>query len=118
MKKQILYMVCATALLSSCHIYKSVSYTHLDVYKRQIIFWSLGNEAGMVPNFEKCYTWIKNEDKSRAVQYEQARTSEFTDSFCPSYYGYDACVKYSEGNIQKPLIQCEYAHAMATIDKT
>ena len=23
MKKQILYMVCATALLSSCHIYKS-----------------------------------------------------------------------------------------------
>ena len=77
-----------------------------------IIFWSLGNEAGMGPNFEKCYTWIKNEDKSRAVQYEQARTSEFTDIFCPMYYGYDACVKYSEGNIQKPLIQCEYAHAM------
>ena len=23
MKKQILYMLCATALLSSCHIYKS-----------------------------------------------------------------------------------------------
>ncbi len=44
-----------------------------------IIFWSLGNEAGMGPNFEKCYTWIKNEDKSRAVQYEQAGTSEFTD---------------------------------------
>ena len=43
-----------------------------------IIFWSLGNEAGMGPNFEACYTWIKNEDKSRAVQYEQARTSEFT----------------------------------------
>ena len=28
------------------------------------------------------------------------------------YYDYDACIKYSEGNIQKPLIQCEYAHAM------
>ena len=77
-----------------------------------IIFWSLGNEAGMGPNFEKCYTWIKNEDKTRAVQYEQARTSEFTDIFCPMYYDYDACIKYSEGNIQKPLIQCEYAHAM------
>ena len=50
-----------------------------------IIFWSLGNEAGMGPNFEKCYTWIKNEDKSRAVQYEQARTSEFTDIFCPCH---------------------------------
>ena len=77
-----------------------------------VTFWSLGNEAGMGPNFEKCYTWIKNEDKTRAVQYEQARTSEFTDIFCPMYYDYDACIKYSEGNIQKPLIQCEYAHAM------
>ena len=28
-----------------------------------IIFWSLGNEAGMGPNFEHCYTWIKNEDR-------------------------------------------------------
>ena len=77
-----------------------------------IIFWSLGNEAGYGPNFEQCYTWIKNEDKTRAVQYEQAGTNEFTDIFCPMYYDYDACKKYSEGNIGKPLIQCEYAHAM------
>ncbi|WP_172504439.1 glycoside hydrolase family 2 TIM barrel-domain containing protein, partial [Bacteroides acidifaciens] len=77
-----------------------------------IIFWSLGNEAGMGPNFEKCYTWIKNEDKTRAVQYEQARTSEFTDIYCPMYLGYEGCIKYCEGDIQKPLIQCEYAHAM------
>ena len=77
-----------------------------------IIFWSLGNEAGMGPNFEHCYTWIKNEDKTRAVQYEQARTSEFTDIFCPMYYDYNQCIKYCEGNIDKPLIQCEYAHAM------
>ena len=77
-----------------------------------IIFWSLGNEAGYGPNFEQCYTWIKNEDKTRAVQYEQAGTNEFTDIFCPMYYDYDACKKYSEGNIDKPLIQCEYAHAM------
>ena len=77
-----------------------------------IIFWSLGNEAGYGPNFEQCYTWIKNEDKTRAVQYEQAGTNEFTDIFCPMYYDYDACKKYSEGNIDKPLIQREYAHAM------
>lgn len=77
-----------------------------------IIFWSLGNEAGYGPNFEQCYTWVKNEDKTRAVQYEQAGTNEFTDIFCPMYYDYDACKKYSEGNIDKPLIQCEYAHAM------
>lgn len=77
-----------------------------------IIFWSLGNEAGFGPNFEACYKWIKAEDASRAVQYEQAGTNEFTDIFCPMYYGYGGCKNYCEGNIQKPLIQCEYAHAM------
>ena len=44
----------------------------------------------------------KNEDKTRAVQYEQAGTSEFTDIFCPMYYDYNNCIKYCEGNIDKP----------------
>jgi beta-galactosidase len=77
-----------------------------------VIIWSLGNEAGFGPNFEACYRWIKKEDPFRPVQYEQARTNEFTDIFCPMYYSYDRCVSYSEGNINKPLIQCEYMHAM------
>ena len=86
-------------------VFIEVTAISVDVYS--IIFWSLGNEAGYGPNFEQCYTWIKNEDKTRAVQYEQAGTNEFTDIFCPMYYDYDACKKYSEGNIDKPLIQCE-----------
>ena len=78
-----------------------------------IIFWSLGNEVGYGPNFEAAYDWIKAEDPSRAVQYEQAGQNGKTDIFCPMYYPYDACIKYSEDNSkQKPLIQCEYAHAM------
>lgn len=77
-----------------------------------IIFWSLGNEAGMGPNFEACYTWIKNEDKSRAVQYEQAGKSEFTDIYCPMYLNYENSEKYCKESPTKPLIQCEYAHAM------
>ena len=77
-----------------------------------IIIWSLGNEAGMGPNFEACYKWVKNEDKTRAVQYEQAGTGYGTDIFCPMYYGYKSCVDYLDGDVQKPLIQCEYAHAM------
>lgn len=77
-----------------------------------IITWSLGNEAGFGPNFEACYKWIKNEDKSRPVQYEQAGTGESTDIFCPMYYDYDNCEKYAQSNATKPLIQCEYAHAM------
>ena len=77
-----------------------------------IIFWSLGNEAGFGPNFEECYKWIKNEDKSRAVQYEQARMNEFTDIFCPMYYDYKRSEEYCQTHKDKPLIQCEYAHAM------
>ena len=77
-----------------------------------IIFWSLGNEAGFGPNFEACYKWIKAEDQSRAVQYEQARTNEYTDIYCPMYLPYDRCEEYCKGDIDKPLIQCEYAHAM------
>lgn len=78
-----------------------------------IIFWSLGNEAGYGPNFEAAYNWIKKEDPSRAVQYEQAGIEGKTDIFCPMYYGYDECIRYCEDpSKQKPLIQCEYAHAM------
>lgn len=77
-----------------------------------IIFWSLGNEAGFGPNFEACYTWIKGEDPSRAVQYEQAHGNEFSDVYCPMYLDYERSEKYCQGNPSKPLIQCEYAHAM------
>ena len=77
-----------------------------------IIFWSLGNEAGFGPNFEACYKWIKNEDKTRPVQFEQAGTNDYTDIYCPMYLNYEKSEKYCQGNIDKPLIQCEYAHAM------
>lgn len=78
-----------------------------------IIFWSLGNEAGYGPNFEAAYRWVKKEDNSRPVQYERAGYSGLTDIFCPMYYDYNSCEEYSEDDSKnKPLIQCEYAHAM------
>lgn len=78
-----------------------------------IIFWSLGNEAGYGPNFEVAYEWIKAADPSRAVQYERAGRKGMTDIFCPMYMGYEGCIKYCEdATMTKPLIQCEYAHAM------
>lgn len=78
-----------------------------------IIFWSLGNEAGYGPNFEAAYNWVKAEDPSRAVQYERAGRKGNTDIFCPMYLGYKGCREYCEdASMTKPLIQCEYAHAM------
>ncbi|MGI5846640.1 MAG: glycoside hydrolase family 2 TIM barrel-domain containing protein [Candidatus Cryptobacteroides sp.] len=78
-----------------------------------VIIWSLGNEAGYGPNFEAAYDWIKSEDHSRPVQYEQARINGKTDIYCPMYAGYDGIVRYATNpDSDKPLIQCEYAHAM------
>jgi beta-galactosidase len=77
-----------------------------------IIVWSLGNEAGYGPNFEKAYDWVKAYDKTRPCQFEQARQNGKTDIFCPMYYGYEDCERYAKGDNPRPLIQCEYAHAM------
>ena len=78
-----------------------------------IIVWSLGNEAGYGPNFEKAYDWVKQTDPSRPCQYEQAGQHGKTDIFCPMYYPYAESEQYGQDNShQKPLIQCEYAHAM------
>ncbi|MBO7539072.1 MAG: DUF4981 domain-containing protein [Prevotella sp.] len=77
-----------------------------------IIVWSLGNEAGYGPNFEKAYDWVKAYDSTRPVQYEQAGDWGKTDIFCPMYADYNHCDRYSKGDNPRPLIQCEYAHAM------
>lgn len=77
-----------------------------------VIVWSLGNEAGDGENFTACYEWIKSFDTSRPVQYERAEGGDNTDIMCPMYWGYERCEKYAANNPRKPLIQCEYAHAM------
>ena len=77
-----------------------------------IIIWSMGNEAGYGPNFEAVYDWIKSVDTSRPVQYERAEENGKTDIFCPMYYYYRDCERYAQSDNPRPLIQCEYAHAM------
>ncbi|MBL9136592.1 MAG: DUF4981 domain-containing protein [Verrucomicrobiales bacterium] len=94
-----------------------------------IIIWSLGNEAGNGPNFEATYRWIKERDASRPVHYERAGLAFNTDIYCPMYATPEHLRKYSAGEAieswwgdsaklpagttrNKPLILCEYAHAM------
>mgnify|MGYP002520976713 FL=1 len=87
--------------------------TNVELNKNHpsIIIWSLGNESGDGKNFEDAYRWVKERDKSRLVQYEQAAMREHTDIFCPMYYDYAYTEAFAQ-NPTKPLIQCEYAHAM------
>lgn len=78
-----------------------------------IVTWSMGNETVMGDNFLQAYKWIKSQDKTRPVQYEQARRGEGTDIFCPMYYPVASSEKYAKDpNSPMPLIQCEYNHTM------
>lgn len=80
-----------------------------------VIVWSLGNEAGYGPNFADAYDLVKQMDPSRPVQYEQAAINAGgkSDIYCPMYLDYTRSERYCKDSTQhRPLIQCEYAHAM------
>ena len=78
-----------------------------------IIIWSLGNEGGYGPNFEAAYNYVRAMDPSRPVQYERALYDGATDIFCPMYASHEYLKKYADNPERtKPLIQCEYGHAM------
>ena len=94
---------------------------HLDRTKRaverdknhaSIIIWSMGNEAGNGINFENDYRWIKERDPSRPIQYEQSGQNWNTDIVVPMYMSIESMEKYAQTSPYRPLILCEYAHAM------
>ena len=101
-------------LFAAAHLIRDQRMVYRDFNHPSVIVWSLGNEAGSGPNFLACYNWIKKYDPSRPVQYENCiRTKiDCTDIVCPMYWSPDACEKYLKEDGRRPLIQCEYAHAM------
>ena len=83
-----------------------------DKNQPSIIMWSMGNEAGDGQNFVKLYNYLKGKDSSRPVVYEPAKTENHTDVFFPMYDTIEEISTYAETNPERPLILCEYAHAM------
>jgi beta-galactosidase len=77
-----------------------------------VIVWSLGNEAGFGDNFRATARWLKDNDPTRPVQYEQDKECEVTDIQCPMYDAATKGVAYAKTSPAQPYIQCEYAHAM------
>ncbi len=94
---------------------------HLDRIERMIerdknhpsvVIWSMGNEAGDGVNFTKCRKWIHQRDASRPVHYERAGFGPNTDIYCPMYPSVGYLKRYASKPQEKPLIMCEYSHAM------
>ncbi len=94
---------------------------HLDRMERMVerdknhpsvILWSMGNEAGDGVNFQEVYRWTKERDPTRPVVYEMADLREHTDVFFPMYARVHILETYGASPRDRPLILCEYAHAM------
>ena len=83
-----------------------------DKNQPSIIMWSMGNEAGDGTNFKKLYKWISEKDQTRPVVYEPASRENHSDMMFPMYKNIDYIEEYAQSNPSKPLVLCEYAHAM------
>jgi beta-galactosidase len=96
----------------NAHMARTQAMVERDKNHPCVIIWSLGNEAGDGPNFQATSAWIKQRDPSRPIHYEQAGQRPHTDIVCPMYASIEHLVRYAEQEQTRPLIQCEYAHAM------
>ncbi|MBN8823837.1 MULTISPECIES: glycoside hydrolase family 2 TIM barrel-domain containing protein [unclassified Spirosoma] len=82
-----------------------------------IVIWSLGNETGMGQNFKDMADIMKLIDPTRPIHYEgrQPYTNTSLTSFdiiSTMYPSVDDMIKLMEKDPSRPVIVCEYAHAM------
>ena len=77
-----------------------------------IIMWSMGNEAGDGVNFIAASNWIHERDSSRPVHYERALERDHVDVYTPMYASIEYIIEWSSLSRDRPLILCEYMHAM------
>ena len=96
----------------AAHLIRDQRMMRRDFNHPSVIIWSLGNEAGFGDTFVACYDWLKANDPTRPVQYERAEKASQNDIICPMYASPKWCEDFAKGNPDRPLIQCEYAHAM------
>ena len=94
------------------HIDRTRRMVERDKNHPSIIIWSLGNEAGDGSNFEATYAWTKARDPGRPVQYEMTDIRAHTDIVAPMYARIHILEAYASERRERPLILCEYAHAM------
>ncbi|MDN3025330.1 glycoside hydrolase family 2 TIM barrel-domain containing protein [Streptomyces sp. S.PB5] len=90
-----------------------------------VIIWSLGNESDYGANHDAAAGWVRRHDPTRPIQYEGAAkldwaaTDDASDIACPMYAPLEDCVAHAlSGEQTRPLIQCEYSHAMGNSNGT
>ncbi len=97
---------------TKAHLFRTRNMFERDKNHPSVVIWSLGNEAGNGYNFYETYLLIRSRDKMRPIQYEQAGLEWNTDIYCPMYSGIRDIERYAQRYNDRPLILCEYEHAM------
>lgn len=93
------------------------------MYKRDnnrpcVVFWSLGNESGYGTNLRAAAEYLHSVDDSRLVHYESTHRLDDTsddvlDMVSKMYPSIVEWTNYlNDENEKRPLILCEYCHAM------
>ncbi len=103
--------IAGVPLWRHAHVQRVMRMAYRDINHPCVIVWSLGNESGNGSNFESAYDSLKAFDNTRPVQYEQAGEARNTDIVCPMY-PWHYCFDYAKTKKPRPMILCEYAHAM------
>lgn len=75
-----------------------------------VLIWSLGNEAGSGSNFQVMADWVHQNEPTRLVHYEGYNQVADMNSYM--YSSVESVEQYGASGNAKPLILCEYAHAM------
>lgn len=97
---------------TEAHLFRTRNMFERDKNHPSVVIWSLGNEAGNGYNFYQTYLYIKSRDKMRPIQFEQAGHEWNTDIVCPMYAKPKDIENYAKKYTDRPLILCEYEHAM------
>ena len=97
---------------TKAHVDRALRMLERDKNHPSVIIWSMGNEAGDGVAFEATYAALKARDPSRPVQYEGCGQAPHTDLFVPMYDRIHEIEAYAQTDPKRPLILCEYAHAM------
>lgn len=104
------------------HVSRALNMVERDKNHPSIVFWSLGNEAGIGPTFEAAAAAVKTRDPGRLLSYlgwgtwdgiNDHRPNWYADIYAPMYDPVAKMVDYATNwNFRQPMIQCEYAHMM------
>lgn len=104
------------------HVSRAINMLERDKNHPSVIFWSLGNEAGIGPNFAAAAAAVKARDPDRLLSYlgwgtwdgiSDHRPNWYADIYAPMYDPVEKLVDYARNwNFKQPMIQCEYGHMM------